>query len=170
MRNNFKLERHKGFSLLEMLIYVAILALLLMVVMGVIVSISKSNRLIRSARSIDTSASLSMERMTREARLSDSIAPGSTLNVHPGDLILNSTDASNNPRTVEFYISNGRLMMKENSVDLGALTESATRVTSLIFRRFSGAHSEGVRIEMTLESGADTGYKTETFYSTAVLR
>ena len=60
--------------------------------------------------------------------------------------------------------------MKEKKVDLGALTESDVAVTNLIFQRFATSTTEGIRTQMRLESGTSTHYRTETFYSTSLVR
>ena len=94
----------------------------------------------------------------------------SILNADPGKLVLVGTDSSGNPRTVEFYLSDGQLLLKENGVDLGALTQSDAQVSSLVFRRFSSAEAEGIKAEITIESGTDSHYRSENFYSSTVLR
>lgn len=157
--------------MIEMLIYITVLVGMLIIITRVVVTIAQYDRIIKSLRNIENSAILSIERVGREMREAESInVSQSTLEVHPGKLVLATTDTSGNPRTVEFYLSNGRLMLKENGADVGALTGSSTQVTNLVFRRFSGTNSEGIRTEMTLESGTSTHYRSKKFYSTSVIR
>lgn len=166
-----KSQRHKGFSLIEMLVYIAVLILMLAIIIDVVLSVVRSQRIIQSVMSIDNSAILGIERIEREVRQSDSVdIATSILSVNPGKLVLKSTDESGNPRTVEFGLSSGRLMFKENGIEEGALTEARAEVTSLIFRRFASSTIEGIRVEMTIESGTSTNYRTETFYSTSIVR
>ena len=161
----------RGFSLVEVMVYIFILVFMLVVVIEVVVSITRASRIISSARAIENSAVLSIERLTREMRLANSVVvASSTLAVHPGRLTLTGEDDEGDPRTVEFYLSGGRILMKENNVDLGALTESDVVVTNLIFQRFATSTTEGIRTQMRLESGTSTHYRTETFYSTSLVR
>ncbi|MDO8569948.1 MAG: prepilin-type N-terminal cleavage/methylation domain-containing protein [bacterium] len=161
----------RGFSLVEMLIYIAILVLMLTVIMNVVVSVIRSGRIIKSLRNVENSAIVSIERLTRELRQAESINVGlSTLNSNPGRLVLESTDDIGTPRTVEFYLFEDRILLKENGVDIGALTQMDARVSNLIFYRFSDPNSEGIRTEMTIESGTSTHYRSEKFYSSALLR
>ena len=163
--------KQKGFSILEMLIYISILVLMLAVVMNAIVAVTRSERLIKSLRQIEDSAVLAIERIGREVRGAESVNTGSsTLGAHPGRLVLEGLDDAGSPRTVEFYLSDGRLILKENGADVGPLTQADAVITNLVFRYFSGASSAGVRTEMTLESGTSTSYRSEKFYSTAVIR
>src|SRR3989344_2406588 len=116
MSGNFR----KGFSLVEMLIYIAILALMLSVIMNIIVSTVRSERVIKVLRNVEDSAILSLERIVRETRQAESVnLVSSDLGSNPGKLVL--TDALGSPRA-EFYLSSGRLFLKENGVDVGALT------------------------------------------------
>ena len=161
----------EGFSLLEMLFYIAILVLLLAVIMNMVVSVVRSGRIINALRNVENSAIVSLERITRELRQAESVNVSlSTLDSNPGKLVLEGIDETGSPRTVEFYLSLGRLFLKENGVDVGALSQSDAQVSSLIFRRFAGPNAEGIRIEMTLESGTSTHYRSEKFYSSAILR
>src|SRR3990167_8468141 len=107
--------KQKGFSILEMLIYISILVLMLAVVMNAIVAVTRSERLIKSLRQIEDSAVLAIERIGREVRGAESVNTGSsTLGAHPGRLVLEGLDDAGSPRTVEFYLSDGRLILKEN--------------------------------------------------------
>ena len=154
-----------------MLFYIAILVLLLAVIMNMVVSVVRSGRVINALRNVENSAIVSLERITRELRQAESVNVSlSTLDSNPGKLVLEGIDETGSPRTVEFYLSLGRLFLKENGVDVGTLSQSDTQVSSLIFQRFAGPNAEGIRIEMTLESGTSTYYRSEKFYSSAILR
>ncbi len=169
----------RGFSLVEMVVYVSVLIFMLFILVEVVTSFVRSERLIRTSRDIDNSALVSLERIGREVRRANSInVASSTLLSSPGVLVLSGEDGEGNLRMVEFFLSNSSLRYKENGVDLGPLTSSSTRVTNLVFRRFATSTgsgqgtsiSEGVRVELRLEGGTTTSYKTENFYSTALIR
>ena len=156
MKTNLK----KGFSLIEMIFYVVILFFMLAIVIQVVYSIAKNDRIIESVRSIENSAINTLERVSREVRGAESVATTT------GSLILNRTSTT----TSEFYLSLGRVYLKENGVVTGALTEADATVTSLIFTRFATSTIEGVRTAITVEAGTSTHYRVENFYSSAVIR
>lgn len=161
----------RGFSIVEMLIYITILVLMLGVIMGVVISVINSGRVIGSLKNVENSVITSLERLVRETRQAGSINLGSSvLESHPGRLVLEGTDIDGNPRTVEFYLAVDTLMFRENGIDIGALTQKDTRVTNLVFRRFSSVTTEGVRVEISLESGTSTNLRSNNFYFSAVLR
>lgn len=167
----FKRLKQQGFSLLEMLIYIAILVLMLAVIMNIIVSLLRSERVIKALRNVESSAALSLERIGRETRQAETInLAGSVLGSSPGELVLSGSDESGNPRTVRFHLASGVLMFSENGVDVGALTQAEARISNLVFYLFSGSNSQGIRTEITIESGTSTHYRSENFYSSALLR
>jgi type II secretory pathway pseudopilin PulG len=165
------IKTHKGFSLVEMVIYIAILVAMLVIVVQVVFSITRTNRVIKAARTLETSAILALERISLETRKAESIDTlNSTLGSNPGTLSLDGEDDGGAPYSLDFYLSGGRVQMRENGVEAGALTHASATVTSLIFRRFYASSTEGVRVEMVVESGTSTAYRTETFYSSVLLR
>lgn len=163
--------KNKGFSLIEMLVYITVLTFMLAIIIEVVVSITRAERVIKTVRNIENGAIVSLERVSREIRAAESVnAASSTLDAHPGALVLSSTDEEGDPRIVRFYLSNGRIYLQEDGVDVGALNSSDTMITSLIFRRFATSSFEGIRIEATIESGTSTHYRIKTFYSSALIR
>ncbi len=157
--------------MLEMLIYIAILILMLGVIMNITISVVNSGRTIKSLRNVENSALTSFERITRETRQAQSVnLSSSVLNTNPGRLVFAGSDSLGNPRTVDFYLSSGVLMLAENGADLGAVTQPDSRVTSLVFQRFSSSNSEGIRTEITIESGTSTHYRSNKFYFSTIIR
>lgn len=170
-KNSHSHKSGGGFSLIEMLFYITVLVFMLLIVIEVTLSIARSDRVIKALRNVENSAILALERIGRETRGMESVnVAASTLGVHPGRLVLSGEDAGGNPRTVEFYLSGGRIILRENGVDTGALTGNNAVVTSLVFTRFATSTAEGIRTALTLESGTTTSYRTETFYASTLLR
>lgn len=164
-------SRPRGFSLIEIVIYIAILTFLLSTVTIVLSNILKSQRSFNATKSVQNSALVSMERITREIREAQSVATASsTFDVNPGVLYLEGTDISGNPRSIEFRITSNALMLKENNINQGSLTKSDSRVTNLVFTLITGTSSRAVRTQMTVESGTSTYYRSGKFYSTTILR
>jgi type II secretory pathway pseudopilin PulG len=169
--NQTPINNHKGFSLVEMLVYIGILVFMLVIILQVVLSVGSSDKIIVSLRNIETSASLALERVSREARTADTIVVASSVfGSHPGRLVLNSVNASGTSRTVEFYLSNGQLILRENGIDSGALTAGDAYVTNLVFKRFASSTVEGVSTELNITSGTSTSFRSETFYTSTLLR
>lgn len=161
----------KGVSLVEILIYVAILTLFLILIVNMIRSFTDTYRKMRSAQNIELSAETAMERLTRATRDSSSIdTVNSTFDASPGILTLNTTDDEGLAVTVQFLLVGQELHIKESGIDVGPLTPDSARVTNLVFRQITSTQSKAVKIEMTIESGEGDSYASKPFYSTVVLR
>src|SRR6185436_640507 len=142
----------RGYSLVEMLIYIAILTLFSVTIINVILSFSSSYRTLLALRMVDSTGIDAMERITRDIRSASSIVTGqSTLGSNPGVLTLLAT-ANGVSTTSKFYIQNNTLKVDVNGVYLGPISGSNTSVTSLIFRSLSTGISSAVKVEMTVQS------------------
>jgi prepilin-type N-terminal cleavage/methylation domain-containing protein len=160
----------KGFSLLEMIIYISILSFMLAIIVEVVLSVTRSERIIKSARTVENSAVATLERIGREVRGAEGVdVAQSVFNSHPGVLVVEAEDESGTHEK-EFYLSEGKVMMMVDGVESGALTEEDSRVTELKFYRLQDGLGEAIRTELTLESGTSTYYRTVKFYSANSLR
>jgi type II secretory pathway pseudopilin PulG len=161
----------KGFSLAEMIIYIAILSLLLVVIVMLLSGIANSQRRLKSSRSVENSAIFGLDRIVREARDAQSIDTlTSQFGTHPGVLRLSGKDEFGQARMVEFYLNGNTLRLKENDIDRGPLTPEDARITNLVFYSMPTGNSWGIRVEMTIESGQGSALRFEEFSSTAILR
>ena len=166
----FRHSTNRGFTLIEMLVYISILAVMTVVIITVTLSQSQAYADFKVTRNVYTSASASLERMAREIRAADSIIIGSSsLDSHPGILTLQKTGTSGT-ETVQFYLEGNTLKVQENSSSEGALTRKEVSVTNLVFRQVIAMSSEGVHIEMTLSSIQGNSSKTEQFSTFVIMR
>ncbi|MEK9182159.1 MAG: prepilin-type N-terminal cleavage/methylation domain-containing protein [Patescibacteria group bacterium] len=161
----------KGFSLIEMIIYAAILSVLTIVTINATFSTIRSFAEFRVARDLNSSAASLLERMTREIRAARGInAAQSSLGVNPGRLTLLTKDSGGADTTVEFYVENGALKIKEGGVAMGALTSSSTEVTNFVVRSLSNPKSSAVKAELGLNATRGGISKSGNFYNTILLR
>lgn len=168
MNNIFIVKNSKkGFTLVEMLVYVAILSVLSVVVINTSLSLARSYNSLKVSRNINSAAIISFERMTRDIRLATNVDTStSTLNSHPGRLGLEIGTAT----TSHYYLDGTTLRVIENGVDAGALTTGDVEITNLIFRTVTDNTLQAVKIEMTIESTLGNTTKTEKFYDFVTLR
>lgn len=163
----------RGFTLIEILIYVSMLVIVSVFVINTILIMTKSFGSIKTTRIINTSSEVAMERMIGEIRLADSIDVNlSDFDSHPGKLILNTIDPFTEAvTTIEFSISGNTLQVKKGASSAVPLTAYDVRVNNLIFKRLiNSTVSEAIKIELELESGKGNNIKSSKFYSTVVLR
>lgn len=161
----------RGFSLLEMVIYVAILAVIAAVVVGSLLPLARSYREVVMALSINNAASAALERMVRDIRAASAIAPGSVFNTSPGVLVLTSTDGGGNPTTITFDVSGSAVRITEGAGTPYALTGSAATISSLTFiSQANATTSTTIGIDMTVSATVGQATRTSRFVSSATLR
>ena len=159
-------DRKSGFSLIESLIYMAILSAMVVVVVNVLLITAKSYGNLKTSRNINNSIITSLERMTRDIKSADDImVVDSVFDTHPGKLTLQSDTT-----TTEFYLSGGILRVKEDTVDTGPLTQQESSIDNLVFRLLDNGTSKAIIIEMTMSIVYKSVTKTKKFYTTVVLR
>lgn len=161
-----------GFSLVEMIIYISLLAITFTAVVTMLVNMTVTYRALKVSKDIDLSAFTAMEWISNELKLADSVyvAQSNLATTTNPYLSLNSYSASGASTVIKFFLSGNTLRISEGGVDKGALTASTTKVTRLIFYSVSTTTTQAIKTEMWLSSGTTTNYKQEKFYITAVLR
>ena len=134
---NFKFKKYKrGFTLMEILIYIAVLAIIVSAVSGFLVWAIKSNTKAMAMREVSDNARRSMEMMSYEIREAKSIyTPTSTST----QLSLETTHYLPSGETltyIDFYLCGAAtttLCLKKESQDPIALTSDMVEVNNLEF-------------------------------------
>lgn len=160
----------RGFTLIEMVVYAAVLGVLTVVAINSMLVMTQAYASLRASRDLNASATAVLERMTREIRTATGIDATSVLGTNPSDLVLNTKDAGGAATTVEFYVQNGLINVKEGGVAKGSLMTSSTQAGNFIVRTISGTNSKAVKIDLTMTATRGTKSKTRNFYNTIVLR
>lgn len=170
-KNNPNKLIKRGFTLVEMVIYVTLVALVLSIAIGAFVTAARSYRTLKSDQTLANASLVSLERLVRELRGAVSVDGSlSVLGAHPGRLTLNTLNDDGLPVTTEFYLVGQTLHLRLDGVEQGALTPASVRVTNLVFRLLDNGQSKAVKIELTLEAGEGASLLVRRFYSTVVLR
>ncbi len=160
--------RNKGFSLIEMIIYIAIIAVMFITLVQTVLSFTKSYRELVALRSVDRSAMASLERMTREIRNASVVNAGASLFVtSPGILSVSQTGVSTT--TTRFYTDGGAMKVDVDGQYIGPLTMNRTSVTSLVFRQITGT-TTAIKIDMTLTASSGPAVRTKSYHATVVLK
>jgi len=163
---NFQFSK-RGFTIIELLIYTAILGFVFAFVIGGMLALNRAVVNGRGSRDLNTSAAVALERIVRETKDASSVdVANSILGVHPGKLVLNTSNASTTGGTMEFYISDGQIMIKQG-VSTVSLTSASVQISDLVFHYISTTNSMALRVELTVESSSSP---QRMFFDTAVLR
>lgn len=168
-----KNAKTSGYSLIEVVIYTAILASLTIFVANTVLLSFSSLKNARINRKINLSAETALERLIRESRLARSVDNTlSVLGSNPSTLVLESVasavDAT--PSSKSFFISGGRLAFQKNGGEIKFLTAPNIYVSSFLVSKTESLHSEAVKINLILESSESASPVSRSFYISAVLR
>jgi len=158
---DLRFTNDNGFSLIEMLIYVALVATIIssVVFFGIwIIRVSVKSRINSDVMGNARSA---METMAYEIKKSQSVyAPTSVFDSNPGQLSLEQTNAAGSDESssfIDFFICGQSLCLKREKANPIILTNNSVRVTSLLFsQRLNSIESPSIQIKLRVESASST--------------
>lgn len=163
--------KNRGFIILETLIYMVILVVVIFMIFKSVTSMIVIHRKVILSEALESSSSLSMERILREIRNASSVdIVGSSFGVSPGVLKLSGIDPDGAAYTITFDMVGGVMRIAKNAGTPSALTSGAITVNSLIFRHLSNSNSEAVRVEVSFVGNTGSDTKTLDLSGFAVLR
>jgi Tfp pilus assembly protein FimT len=160
-----------GYTLAELVVYVALVALLLGVIISTALSMSAVYKRSRTYLDINSAAITAFSKFSRDIRRASSIDTiNSSFGSPTGKLILFMKKSDGTNDSVSYYVSNGKVETDANGVFSGDVTQANMTVSNLTFKKFINASSTAIRVEMTLAPSASTSVPALNFYSTYVLR
>jgi len=161
-----KTQNKKGFSIVEIMVYLAIFTALSILVINSFIVVLSSFNTTNMNRKLLESGIVSMERISREIRQAESVDASSTQTM----LVLNSHDDSGTDMIIKFIEEDGRLDLYKNDILQGNLLGQNLSITDLIFNRITTTVSQAVKIKITLQYSGGHNIKIENFYDTVILR
>ena len=104
-------KNNNGYSLIEMIFYIALFAMLTTVIINAMMTMTKSFKEVSIQREITQGGEI-MERISREIRQANKVYSLNTSN----DLVLDTKDVSGNSKLIEFRLINNSVQLIESSV------------------------------------------------------
>lgn len=153
-----------GYAILELLFYIALFAVLTLVVINSMITMTWSFRE-TAIQSEFVQSGIIIERITREIKGAYDIN-----SISVTDLVLNTKDINGVNKTVEFLLSASSIQLIENSVLTGNLNTPNITVTALSFTQITTAQGKAIKISLTLKANNDPQGRLQNFYDTIVLR
>lgn len=159
-------KTNSGYSLIETIFYIALFAMLSIVVINSIITMTKSFKEVSIYRENTQGGNTIIERISREIRQAYDV---NTIDAQ-GDLKLYSKDDAGTEKTIEFVKTNSNIRILENDSYVGDLNSSNIEVVSLNFSQINTAKSKAVKVSLTINSNHDIQNRNYDFYDTIVLR
>ncbi len=162
------IQSQQGFTMVELLIYLAIVGLVAAAIVQVIISINSASSANHGAQSVNSNMRAAVEVMTAEIKAAQGLVVGSsTLGSDPGVLWLVPLTSSTDPVVFDLDQDNGRLRLTYGSADPVYVVSDDVRVTDLQFEHQTALNgNDAIQITMTIAEKLQSG--TEQVYSLSV--
>jgi len=145
---NSKVKNFRGFSLVEMLIYVAATAILLLVLSVIFVRVYGLYKEITLVPRTDRSALLVVDRIVKDIRSGQNInQEESSFRVDSGILDISAVESATIVKK-HYALDDGRITYQEDNGAVNYLTPSDIEVTKFKLTYLTTDISEGVRVEI----------------------
>lgn len=154
----------RGYSLVEVLFYVSLFAILILAVINSLVTMTKAFREV-SIQTDLTNSHFILERISRETRRAFGINT-----ISANNLKLNTKDDIGNNETVHFVFTGFNLQFFKNDVFIGNLNNTNIEVTAVSFIEITTTVGKAIKISISVRSTKDVFSRVENFYDTVVLR
>lgn len=148
-----KPDGRRGFTLLELLIYIAIISVVLIVATKLSSQVLAVKAKSTALSEVNRNARFVMDRIVTEVGEADAIAAGTVFGTNPGRLELTVTDLGNSPTV--FAVTDGTLTVQLGSGPALPLTSSQVTVTGFTLQDMSrqpGTRSVAVSLELQYRS------------------
>lgn len=160
-----------GYTLVEMVISIGLIALLLIVIVETAITIARSHERSGNYLEINSAAVGAFSRFSRDIRRATSIdVVNSILGASDGKIVLKMKKDDGTDDTTVFYLAENRVKEIYNGTDRGDITPTAVDISNLTFRLFTSASTTAVRVEMTASPIASSTVPAINLYGTYVLR
>jgi len=135
-----KNKKNKGFTLVELLVYISISSVIILAVFTFVISLMQTQSKITLERETWENAQRSMDRIVRELQKATSIDESSSIfGTNPGDLHFDTYSyESDDIIPTRVYLSNNKIFLQTSAGD-ELMTSSEVEATNLTFNLFTSA-------------------------------
>lgn len=166
-----KISQNNGVSIVETVIYIAIFVSMIGLLISYVLVIPQMALQLKVTRDSARSATISMERITREIQGATAIDDAESIfGAHPGKLVLTVPMDGGGSTTTEIYLDGSTLKIIDEGRSAQPLILSNTSVNSFIVSKITTANALGVKIELELETVIKNATSTIELFDSAVLR
>ncbi len=162
----FLKQKTKGSSLVELVFYISILAVLTLVVVNSLIVMAKAYRETVINRDFMQAGPI-MDRMSRTIREGTGAL---SVSAFGPSIKVNIQNDAQIYKPVEFVLVSGNIELYENDVFIGNLNPANLTVRDLSFTFIDTSAGLAVKIAMTVQANRYPNLRSEDFYNTVALR
>lgn len=149
-----KFVKQKGFTLLETLIYIAILSVVIFSIVGYSLSLSGARNKNYSVQNVQANSRTALSIIGQKIRASSSVITP-TYGTSSNQLVLDMPGASPN---IIFSVSNGRLVMSEVGNPDVFITDNRIIVSNFVFTNMAASgEKDNINIQATISANVAIG-------------
>lgn len=155
---NFQFKSKKttaGFTLIETLVYIALLVIVFLTVLYFFLWAANSNTKVKAIHEVLDNSRRTIEMMNSEIKGAKNIyLSTSVFDSHPGQITLQTTKhlpAGENTTYIDFYLCDDYLCFKKESQIPVVLTSDKVKVTNLVFSQITST-PPAIQIDLKIES------------------
>ncbi len=163
-----------GFSLIELIIYVALVSIIVTGFVSFAIDLAASSQKAKVQLQVQQNARFAMETILREIRQAQGLDElNSTFGAHPGAITLEQADPLNDPTVID--VENGILRIMRGAQGTEEITDESLEITDLVFENLSTpGRVQVLRVALTLRHAnpdqSEIFEADSTLYGTAVIR
>jgi type II secretory pathway pseudopilin PulG len=157
-------SQQKGYSLIEMIVYVTLISVIFLLIVNTLLSFSSSYRQLEANRLLEHTAIDTLERLSRDIRNANTITVNGT-----GDITLTQSTGSIST-TTRIYLQSGDVKLDINGTYFGPLCVRNSQVTNLTFTLATSSEANAVKIDMTVQASSGSVIRTKQFHSTVIAK
>jgi len=141
---------NKGFTLMEVLVYVAVLTIIILAVSSFFLWAIRSNTKTKALRETLDNTRRVMEIMTYEIKEAKSIYTPTTTSTQLSLETTHYSPEGEKTSYIDFYLCDTQLCLKKESQDPITLTSDSVEINNLLFRRIVSGESPSIQIDLTI--------------------
>lgn len=154
-------NNQKSFTLLEVLVYIAILVIIVVVISSFLIWVVRANTKNKVMAETLDNTRRAIEIITHEIKEAKSIyEPTSDFDSHPGQLSLEIKKylpIDENSTYIDFYLCESHICFKKESQDPISLTSGRVEVKNLIFTKIISEEVPSIQIDLRVDYKDTTG-------------
>jgi prepilin-type N-terminal cleavage/methylation domain-containing protein len=165
----------KGFTLIEIMVYVAIIGLVVFAFINFSLAVASAGNKAYVEQEVQANARLALDILRQRIMSAKDIElyPNSIFDLDPGTLSLTMADGAVNPTIFSLTGDDGTLQIKEGASSAVPITTSKVKITNLVFTNLTPPNNKrkNVKIDLTVEydsAGSGVAYSYSQSFSTAV--
>lgn len=140
----------KGFTLVETIIYVALIGLLGATIVRFTIGVSNTRNKNFATQEVQGQSRVILQMISQRIRAATGLTvASSTFGIDPGVLTLTMSDSSKNPTVIDLTADDGRLRIKEGNSPARIISNNNLKITNLVFTDLTSTSlRENLRVQM----------------------